>query len=433
MSHEEKKQKEKIIRFTLRRNMYKGNNKSNSNNKINMNDMTILNEIFKLGAEKSGKDPTEVIKVDDDKTPYFIVVVGSPGVGKTSTITNFIENKYKNTENSFLYAKDYFQIPINERNDITKYDQFFHISLDFIVERIQPYRNNTMKAYKEIKGNNNKYELTSNNLKKLSGKYSVIQTKTNNFKPLGKRKIMTYPTSLSNEVDRVIEYGIKQRYNIIYDTTFSETKGGTFEKLDKVVNYLEKNQKKYPDKTKYKVIVILVTAPEEEEINNNGKLHKLSSEEVIKRRLKKRHSQMIAQEYIRAINPSLIKDYIEDNKKGFDNAEEYYKQCKKVDKPENYNCDDFLFREIKNKTINNNFNKFIDDVLKMKLNKKTNAAISSISNNLMAQSTSQSAAIELLTNTLSSMKLKNTKKRKYIVNNNDNEKRTENVQKTYRI
>jgi len=305
MSYEEKNVEKEIIRF---------NKRSQINNKI-------LNRIFKLGDEKNNKR-NEVTSVPDNETPYFIVLVGSPGVGKTTTIKNIIKDRLGKS-----------------------YHNFFHISLDFIVERVQPYRNSTNKAYKNLKGNRKNTNVTNENFAKLSKFYlSYIGSKTENFKTLKNTtfKKIKYNEPLYDLVDTGIIHGIKNRYNIIYDTTFD----GSYKKLNKIVTYLENNQKEHPDKNKYKIMVILVTA----------------SDEVVESQLRKRHRNMIKEGYIRAINISQVrKKFIKDNKLGFNAAKQYYrnninnqKHNKSVLHYNNekdkhfYNTDDFEFIEIDN-------------------------------------------------------------------------------------
>ena len=65
--------------------------------------------------------------------PVLIIAVGSPGVGKTSTLKKILNNE-----------------PLLEDLGIT-YNHFYNISLDTLVEHVQPYRNLTRKVHNEYK------------------------------------------------------------------------------------------------------------------------------------------------------------------------------------------------------------------------------------------------------------------------------------------
>ena len=63
-------------------------------------------------------------------TPYCIVLVGAPGVGKTTQASKYL------------------------REMGLEYDNFYHVSLDSLVEKVKPYRNTTFRVYKQLKSNN---------------------------------------------------------------------------------------------------------------------------------------------------------------------------------------------------------------------------------------------------------------------------------------
>jgi hypothetical protein len=93
------------------------------------------------------------------------------------------------------------------------------------------------------------------------------------------------------------------------------------------------------NEVKYKITVILVTA----EVKN------------IQNRIKGRHHKMLAEEdpYIRAINPSLTKMFVSDNKAGFNSAKTYFKSNKYEEEQDTfYTKDDFTFIEVENPPLN---------------------------------------------------------------------------------
>jgi len=357
MSHEEKKE-ENLIRFHKRSNIT----------------VNALNKIFKLGAENSNKNETHVKTVLNNKTPYLILLVGSPGVGKTTTIKKFIEDQNENSEDNFSFVKQKLGIPEEEIKDVTQYNQFFHISLDFIVERVPEYRSKTFTVYKQLEAERNAGKLTNIMFNTKLSAPTISSSVTENFKSIKNSKHSNFKSGknikyipLRDEIDVGLRHAIKNRYNIIYDTTFD----GTYKRLSDRIIPLIKEYEKDQDIKQYKVIVILVEAPVETVLNNNGKPKKISPEEVIIKRLQKRHSNMVKKEYIRAINPSKIKDFIEENKKGFDRAKEFYKDDPNI-----------VFLDIENKTNNtsnynqsrknnSNVNKIITRLSTMTLNNST--------------------------------------------------------------
>jgi hypothetical protein len=127
-------------------------------------------------------------------------------------------------------------------------------------------------------------------------------------------------------------YGVSQGMNIIYDTTFTSKK----DKLSKdIMPILEMNKT-----VKYQVVVLLITAPETN----------------VKKRLSKRHKEMMLEDdpYIRAVDPTHIEYFIEENKKGFDNAKLFFEsgQYETTIRGTVYDKSDFRFREIENPQMN---------------------------------------------------------------------------------
>jgi len=272
--------------------------------------------------------------------PYFVIVVGAPGVGKTTRTQQILEKMGM------------------------EYNDFYNIALDSIVERVEPYRKvtkrlyNTLKAKKDTIGtptlNESNFGLLSEvylptimskntnlSLKNTTNaKMEKISTLGNNnaikaLKELKSVKSVGINTGLKNlnELRRDgLIYGIMNELNIIYDTTLVSKKDKVKEDIMPI---LEMN-----NNVKYKIIVILVTA----EARN------------IQNRIKERHMNMLKENdpYIRAINPHLTDIFIKDNKEGFDNAKKYFTSDEY--KSEIYTKDDFKFIEESNPPNNKNNN-----------------------------------------------------------------------------
>jgi GTPase SAR1 family protein len=274
--------------------------------------------------------------------PYFVIVVGAPGVGKTTKTQEIIKKELG-----------------------LDYDDFYNISLDSIVERVEPYRKTTKLLYNTLKAkkaNLRSPELNESNFGLLSEVYlpTIMSNKINfsvgkteaaklekinalgnaaKLEALKKRKSgpKEEPTGLKHLNDMRKEgliYGVMNGLNIIYDTTLN-TKTNIISK--NIMPILEMNKE-----VKYKIVVILVTA----EVKN------------IQNRIKGRHNKMLseADPYIRAINPKLTAMFVKDNKEGFDIANKYFKSnTYKSEKPDTfYNLDSFKFIEVENPTIRNN-------------------------------------------------------------------------------
>lgn len=335
--------------------------------------ITSIANIFSNGKEL----PT------DDPQPTFIFLIGSPGVGKTTRIKDFIkENIHKD------------------------YNDFYNVSMDSIVERIEPYRILTKKLYNTIRQKRGDTNLSESNFSNLSNVYlpTITSTKSNfglskkgnvSLLKIAKRynqnkseedhksqsenelstatskqsirrssrikekqsqsqsqsesSILTKRKShksrkntkhkkriipLKNIVNLLIyglEYGINMNYNIIYDTTLN----GSIDKLKNTVLPLLENHAKETNK-KYKIIIMLIKA----------------DHDVIYERLMNRHQKMITESgYIRAINPRLIQKFIDENQKGYDLSKKYIMDDQMYNKQRGkyYNHLDFEFIEIENK------------------------------------------------------------------------------------
>jgi hypothetical protein len=305
--------------------------------------------------------------------PHFVVLVGSPGVGKTTKAREFLKKELG-----------------------VDYNNFYNISLDSLVERIKPYRIATQNLYKTIKNKKGQnYKLQDENYALLSEMYlpTIMSKKSNlNIRKTHKRikDDILYPliaaarkaetkakkskapanikaaedakqaaaeeikikaemeiaaniaTNNSEKVFKTLndlrkeglEYGVKNGLNILYDTTLTKSKDKI--KQD-IMPILEMNKS-----VKYKITVLLVTAPERD----------------IRKRLEKRHIEMLEESdpYIRAVSPKLVKGFIEDNIIGYENAKKYFTENKyKNEKPDTYyTANDFKFKEIQNPTKNIN-------------------------------------------------------------------------------
>jgi hypothetical protein len=277
--------------------------------------------------------------------PQLVIVVGAPGVGKTTKSAEIIKK----------------QLGLN-------YNDFYNISLDSLVEKVKPYRASTKQLYNTLKAKKDKLgisELNEKNFGLLSEMYlPTIMSNKSNFsiksteaskiakieamgnivalEGLKKRKPSSkgLPSGLKHLNDMRKEgliYGVMNGLNIIYDTTLTGSKDKI--KLD-IMPILEMNKE-----IKYKIIVILVTA----EVKN------------IQNRIKARHNKMLEESdsYIRAINPNLTGMFVKDNKEGFDNAKKYFKsKSYELEKPDtNYEANDFKFIEVENPPIRNNTRK----------------------------------------------------------------------------
>ena len=311
----------------------------------------------------------------DDPHPTFVLLIGSPGVGKTSQIQHFLKDHVDKS-----------------------YDDFYHVSVDSIIERIEPYREVTKKLYNTIRQKRGDNELSEENYSNLSNIYlpTITSTKSNfglrkkeevsllkvakrynqnhqdnsdkkdqseesppkikqntrrslrikekqvKHTILTKRKSVkqtkrTKPKKRSiplknvvNLLIRGLEYGIQHNYNIVYDTTLN----GSIDKFKNLVLPLLEAHAKETQR-KYKIIVLLVKA----------------DHDTIYERLMRRHQQMISENgYIRAINPRLIQKFIDENQKGYDLSKKYIMEDQIYDKYRDklYKHTDFDFIPIPN-------------------------------------------------------------------------------------
>jgi GTPase SAR1 family protein len=298
--------------------------------------------------------------------PVLVIVVGAPGVGKTSKIREILKSKL-----------DF------------DYNRFVNISLDALVERVKPYRAATKRVYNTLKSKHAVNEnLTNDEYAILSEFYLPVaqQAVETNFRvPQTETRILGKIESLASAVasapksaarrstakksaatanenaikklktlnemrHEAFKEAVKNGLNIIYDTTLRPNSTKTEEAVIKrdILPVLNDN----PDK-KYKVLIILIKAEEEE----------------IKERIRGRHREMLAENnsYVRAINPKLTKMFLEQNKEGYDLFKKYIKDGTfEREYPETiYSVKDFAFAEITNPKRTSN----ITASLKKKINK----------------------------------------------------------------
>jgi predicted kinase len=344
-----------------------------------------INDVSKIFSKNRN---ISTLKPKNGENPVLVIVVGAPGVGKTTKTRGILRDRGLN------------------------YDNFYNVSLDSFVEKIRPYRNTTKKLYNKLQEriaslpNENKSKFYNSSAALLSEFYlptimskntsfslprtergigrkikvfgDPIATRTYNVKKkvveeLGKKEKASEKKEkaaekkekaaegkaneseekklicLNDMLKKGLEYGIQNGLNIIYDTTLKQNKDNKNKIQLDIMPMLERAKEH-----KYTIKIILVTATEKE----------------IQGRIKGRHSEMLKEKipFIRAINPTLTKIYIIDNKVGFNETKKYFKNFSNYTKknPETrYSSEDFEFIEVENpqnKSLNktqknNNYNK----------------------------------------------------------------------------
>ena len=215
--------------------------------------------------------------------PLLIILGGSPGVGKTSQARRILQKMGHS------------------------YDNFYHVSLDDIMEHMTSYRENTWKMYDTWKTPEmQKPQLTNQHLGKLSGLYL-------------KSLRMESDSSLLKRRLEALEYGVKHGLNITYDTTFSPKNNIVERDILPILN-------KHVGELRYEIHVILVT----------------SSERQIRKQLEERHRDMINQGFIRGIPLKVASFLTKDNRTGFKKIQD------EVRVEGAYGPDDFHFRYVDN-------------------------------------------------------------------------------------
>lgn len=140
--------------------------------------------------------------------------------------------------------------------------------------------------------------------------------------------------AIEHDLDNIreigFEFGVANGLNILYDCTLSKTG----KRMSSIMDVLEKYADAGP---KYEIKVLLIEA--DDDINEAA--------QIIQKRIKGRHHQMIRNGFLRALTLSIpaIKSMIKQNKEGFNVAQETYSE-KIVNPP--YEPSDFYFEEIMN-------------------------------------------------------------------------------------
>lgn len=330
---------------------------------------------------KASKDPFSI-------HPVLVIAVGSPGVGKTSLLKKILNNE-----------------PLLKKRGIT-YDHFYNVSLDTLVEHVQPYRNLTRKVHNEYKNakkilhlRNNptneyyNYELSNSDYGNFSTMYlQMIRSEQPNFslgaeevrlrgklqlpeivvprkniitpkkrKPIKQGQPETpkkhkeqecHPSCRTTDkhnkhnggsLKTVMDNAIERAIQSGFNIIYDTTFGGNTNKVDGIMDILIKHPMH-----KYTIFIIHITASESE----------------IVERIKRRHLYMInhnrpeKNRYLRAIRPTLTRKYISDNKLGFYNVyKKYTNPAENIFKNKIYSPKNFIFKafinpEGKNPEIN---------------------------------------------------------------------------------
>ena len=389
--------------FNMAKNVLQGNEEKNGYFK----ELNNVKEEEVARLFMSGQPPEQFM----GERPILAIVVGAPGVGKTSRSHYFL--------NRYLAHKNV----IREAGVHLTYDNFYNVSLDTLVQNVKPYRNATRQTHDAVrkaqgtysKDNRYKQPLTEDQYAAFSDMYlQIVQSKNPNFsipnqtaklrtklglKPMQGGTIRTKPRSnlkpgleyhckhcdgwfktkktvtdhyakygepaspvenagnagnaenaaaapapapapvaaaaivqavkksgsLLNAMYDGLEYGLKHSFNVLFDTTLN----GTRKKIDeRVLPILLR-----PEITKYKVIIMHITATEAD----------------VKHRLQKRHVEMVYEGFLRAVNPKMAGKFITDNQNGFNDAFQAYKDpANKLLAGSKYAPFDFKFFEVIN-------------------------------------------------------------------------------------
>lgn len=200
--------------------------------------------------------------------PVFILLVGCPGVGKTSSAQTIIESKLE-----------------------MHYREFYHVSLDTLLERVDPYKRQTRNKMEEKEDDSKLNALFGISSRFFQSKRNTFKSSKNHYNN-GENE--TPYKSLLDLTNEGLIYGIQNGFNIIYDTTLSK-------KGDKIKNMMELIQA--VSSKPYHFIILYVTAEEEQ----------------IKKQLKQRHENMNrSNKAIRVVPPSKVKHFIEEHNEGME-------------------------------------------------------------------------------------------------------------------
>ena len=284
--------------------------------------------------------------VRSKRNPIFLFVIGSPGVGKSTQTQRFLNEQFK------------YNI----------YETMFNVSLDTIVENIQPYRNATLKAYRNLESKNG--PITNDDYDQLSKMYRPLimsnrpnfsvanqtqklrerlglnmsneselkmeaKMKVKKFEENGRTKYQcpkclkkfltkatpekhiakgcsTKSTTKNSKMNsqnggsliHLLDEAIIEGIKRSYNILYDTTFDG-LKKFEKVLQYIKDNQN-----TKYDIVVLHITA----------------TPATIYNRIQHRHQEMIKQGFLRAINLKMISKFVVQNQKSYDAAKEKYEE-----------------------------------------------------------------------------------------------------------
>ena len=299
--------------------------------------------------------------VRSKQNPIFLFVIGSPGVGKSTQTQRFLNEQFK------------YNI----------YETMFNVSLDTIVENIQPYRNGTLKAFRNLEAS--KFgPITNDDYDNFSKMYlQIIQSKQKNFsvanqtqklrerlhlgnananananaKTSAKTKTSMVnaanPSIVKMQVKEINENGRKkyvcpkclkkfltkatpekhiakgcsQRQSL----KNSQNGGSLIHLLDEaIIEGIKRSYNILYDTTfdglkKFEKVLQYIKD------NQNTKydivvLHITATPATIYNRIQHRHQEMIKQGFLRAINLKMISKFVVQNQKSYDAAKEKYEE-----------------------------------------------------------------------------------------------------------
>ena len=286
--------------------------------------------------------------VRSKRNPIFLFVIGSPGVGKSTQTQRFLNEQFK------------YNI----------YETMFNVSLDTIVENIQPYRNGTLKAFRNLEAS--KFgPITNDDYDNFSKMYlQIIQSKQKNFSVANQTQKLRERLHLANanvnanasmvtksmskmQVKEINENGRKkyvcskclkkfltkatpekhiakgcsQRQSL----KKSQNGGSLIHLLDEaIIEGIKRSYNILYDTTfdglkKFEKVLQYI------EDNQNTKydivvLHITATPATIYNRIQHRHQEMIKQGFLRAINLKMISKFVVQNQKSYDLAKEKYEK-----------------------------------------------------------------------------------------------------------
>lgn len=177
------------------------------------------------------KDP---ITLPRPETPYFIILFGPPGAGKSSVIRNL--HKYT---------------PVRSSDCV-------NISLDALVESTHGFRSKTAEI------GANKSKSNEQKIKETGSIYTSYRSTKVSNKPLSLRQLGQEKTKVAKSLQEIrsdaLEFSLSNGFNITYERVISDAKKDNYqtEIFEKIATYEEALGKRY------KVIILNLTLPAEE-------------------------------------------------------------------------------------------------------------------------------------------------------------------------